>query len=186
MILAIDPGLTATGIAIYDPRIQAQRLRSGDPLPVAALRSLRISHTIQVARREELTVRLATLAGEVAELAAGVHPRWQSGQADLVVIEMPAYSGDYAARGRTRNNAKAINLLHLAIGSMIGVLSDYRIRLVTADRQPKERRHAVLSDLAARLGIELPEGPRGGRRMDEMDAMWLGWQAVMDLARPES
>jgi hypothetical protein len=177
LLIAIDPGLDDTGVAAFDIDAYEVYRQSQVAPPKAALRSFLWSRVISTSPRLSIEDRLPFLSRDVARLVWGTHDYAPIGPiASVVVVEMPASTGSY---GKNRNNHRALSGLWMAIGAIIGALDGIEVWTVPADRRSKTTRHQELLALAPLCKVSLPTGPRGGKRLDELDAIWLGWIAMM-------
>ncbi|HEX6941147.1 MAG TPA: hypothetical protein VF158_17220, partial [Longimicrobiales bacterium] len=104
--------------------------------------------------------------------------------------ETPAHHGDY---GDDPGRRKGANALYMALGAILSGLGQCRghcrIVQLRAGRSRKEERRTILEQNARVAGIRLPQGPRGGKRLDEIDAIWIGAYGLSerlsrDLAAP--
>ncbi len=163
LVLAIDPGLDATGWALFKSQ------RGGILEQVRGLRAWGVWRTKATLG---LPARLAILHRCVSDLIGecGV---------DQVLIERPTVAGTYR-RHRSRAIAGPIEVFHLALGAIVAAahLSLEGGRepiLVPAPRLPKRSRHR-------RLELLLREAGRDDVSVsspDAKDAIWIG---VMYLA----
>jgi hypothetical protein len=168
-LLSIDPGLDGIGVALFDAEKYSPT--PDLPGPVAAVRAWEASWTITTDPADELADRCAAIA---LQLQADVQ-RWTP---RLVYLEVPEISGDY---GDNRGRRRSVNLLHVGIGAVLaglgaataGRLID--VHQVKPGTAAKESRQAWLEEAFRKARIRLPVGPRGGKKEDEVDAIWLGW-----------
>jgi len=164
-ILAIDPGFDTTGWAVFRCR--------PDQLPQTLNHALGLLHAtgeICTSTADPDHVRLASLAQQMKNLLEAYFPV-------LVYLERPAYAGDYGGR---RARRAEVNKLYMAIGALQAVIRGPQLFTVPAIRTPKDTRHQLLSHAAQVSRVSLPEGPRGGARQDQLDAIWLGCQALLE------
>ena len=68
----------------------------------------------------------------------------------------------------------------MAIGAILANTGGVPVLEVRALTTPKETRHELLENAARMAGKELPVGPRGGKREDAWDAIWLGCQVLLE------
>jgi hypothetical protein len=161
---SLDPGYDGMGMATWS-------LKEWNEGPSSAERALRVlmnSETL-IPPKKGMVTRLTYIGDALSK-------RVRSG--DHVVIEYPAYAGQYK-RGRPKAQS-TLNKLYAAIGAAVascaGVGAD--VELVKASRARKAERIDTLRLVAKASGMALPLGPRGGKREDEWDAIWLGFWAL--------
>ena len=167
-ILAVDPGLDDTGWACFD---YDRFLRLG-ATPQAGILALVDSGTIHTSPKDNLVDRIQDLAREMDRVLSHHKPVF-------AVLEAPSYSGDY---GPTKKARSSLNGLYVALGGILAVLVAHTdVDLQPASRTPKAQRLASLemTHSATPDAPPLPKGPRGGKREDEMDAIHLGWWALI-------
>lgn len=173
-ILTIDPALDGVGLAVFD--YDRFRHQTRGPAEFRALRALVWSDTLSTSASTPLSERLEAIAIRVASLVR----EWE---AELVYVELPAYSGTYDRGGPSREN---LNRLYMGIGACLAGASvalsttGGRLQEVRAGTSKKSERKATLEQVADQVGIRLPQGPRGGGREDEIDAIWIGWWALLN------
>lgn len=162
MILALDPGLDATGWALIEPR------RGGVVQQLTGIVDVGVCRT---KAREELPDRLAALARAVEDVAQEWH-------AEPVLIEKPRIAGVYGERrGRQRGkggiNARALQTFGFACGAIIAAARRAcpTVILVPASSLPKDQRHDLLRTCLQQAGRD---DLTGVRSPDIKDAMWLG------------
>jgi hypothetical protein len=157
-----------TGWAVFD----YQRFLDLGATPQAALLALLESGTIHTSPKDDLAQRISDLAEALDTTAETYGCQWG-------VVEIPATSGDYSGKQRAR---QSLNLLYMSIGAALATLAATMPTTTSkASTTPKAQRHAALQlcHAATPKAQPLPVGPRGGKRDDEMDAICLGWWAMI-------
>ncbi len=162
-LLAIDPGMDDTGYAVFLPCCRPRTVND-------ALRALLESGTISTDTRDTDPERLASLGLQIRHLVEAHGP-------SLAAVEVPAYAGNYGGRQARR---AGVNKLFQAIGAIFSRLAGVEVLTVPALNTKKETRHQLLDHAAQVIGVELPQGPRGGSREDEWDAIWIGVQTLLE------
>lgn len=171
-VVSFDPGIDATGWACL-------KVGRGSHANInAAVRGLIAYGEIETDPGETMPERLAGVAKEVSLLIREKRPTY-------VILETPSYAGAYTGgKERFRSVAK----LYQAIGAIqaaaaLELWSSGQVVRVPAIRQPKEVRHGLLQDAFRKVGLDWPEGPRGGQREDAVDAIWVGVQWILENGR---
>jgi len=168
ILLAIDPGFDVTGWAVFE--------FLGDRPPPAtlqdALRTWGGAGEIITTTEDTDARRLDILGGRVLQFVES-HYR----DPVTIAIELPAYSGTY---GRDTASRASLNKLYMAIGAILANTGGVPVLEVRAITTPKETRHELLENAARMAGKVLPIGPRGGKREDAWDAIWLGCQVLLE------
>lgn len=169
-ILAVDPGLDATGVAVLD---YAMFVRLG-ATPQAGIRALMHSDTITTSPDRPYPERIFTLCQELHRKALVFDCQWG-------VMEWPAYHGTY---GRGTASRPSLNALYLAMGAVLATMTSTMgadVAVHQVGQTSKAERHGMLEQAHSDVpGLKpLPTGPRGGRREDELDAIYLGWWAML-------
>ena len=162
-LIFIDPGLDVTGIAKFAwSEEKPQTFQE-------ALGCMVFTRSIETSPDQSIESRLADIAARVALL-----------DADEFYVEHPSYAGSYK-RGKELAVVRSIAKLYLAIGAIHGGLAcgSTVATPVPAPRMSKKVRHGLLADAARMADIPLPEGPRGGKREDEWDAIFGGCQELL-------
>lgn len=165
-MIALDPGIDVTGWASFRSRGPPNTPNTLNE----ALRRLTGAGELTTTTSDPDHQRLFDLGLQVRNLVSGYGP-------DIVVVEVPAFIGDYGGRGERR---AAVNRLYMALGAILGRLGGVEVVGRPAIRTPKETRHELLHTAARASGLELPYGPRGGAREDTWDAIWVGCEALLD------
>lgn len=176
VLVAIDPGIDAVGVAIYLNVDSANSLagrRLGDVTAIG--RALLEVRTIRTSAAETLCLRLRKIDEQLRALLA-------SYSVVTIVIELPAIVGTYH-RNRHKvgrdGMADGMSKLFLAAGALYSTsLSVARdVRFVNAPRQHKHDRQMLsagifkASPAAGNHPARLPSG-------DALDAVWLGAQQL--------
>ncbi len=173
VVVAIDPGLDATGVAVFD-------LRGWRPLEPWAdvLRRLVQHEVIRTSPETAMPDRLGALHARVTDLLRELRP-------ERCYVEQPAIAGVYASRrGRQRGksplNAESIQKLNWAIGALVTAATGelVAVQLVPAPKIPKEQRIAFVRTALARLGH--PLGTQARVSPDLLDAIFLGATCLTD------
>ncbi len=164
-LIFLDPGIDCTGVAKFAWDKKPTTLQE-------ALGCLVFTRSIETSPDDDLGVRLAQIGARVALL-----------DADEFYVEIPTQAGMYKRhKGLDVQLAKSITKLYMAIGAIFGArggLGYIEPKAVAASMVNKELRHEYLEGAARLLKIGLPEGPRGGKREDEYDAIWGGCQELL-------
>jgi hypothetical protein len=162
-VLAFDPGFDDTGWAVFSLVRPPGTLNE-------AVKRLRDSGTISTRPELADADRLFSLGLRVRNLIVEWDPV-------VAYVELPSFEGSYTG-GKERR--RGVNRLYMALGAILCRLHSGLVVGVPAIRSPKETRHQLLRHAAGVEGIDLPEGPRGGVREDEWDAIWLGASALLE------
>src|SRR5690606_3799632 len=169
-VISVDPGLDGIGVAVWDAHRFDELRREIRPELAAALRALVGVFLVTTAPGDPIDVRLAEIVSEMQRVKDEFNPA-------IAYVEMPAYTGDYYdeyARSRRSN----VNKLYMGLGAVLAGLGAWRpdLHVVTirAGQGRKIGRDAIVEENARVARIRLPEGPRGGARTDEVDAIWIG------------
>jgi len=165
ILLAIDPGFDCTGWAVFDHK--------GDRIPSTLQDALRALSDCG----EVVTDTGQTNSRRLCKLGLGFRTIKADLDLDAIAIEIPAYSGDYGNDAKRRGS---VNKLYMAIGAILANTGGVPVLEVRALTTPKETRHELLDNAARMAGEVLPVGPRGGKREDAWDAVWLGCQVLME------
>lgn len=170
MIFGLDPGMDETGLAVFD----YSAFLDGGATPQAGLLALIHHSTISTHPSSPLGHRVTLLSNALLEAAETYRPNW-------AVVEIPSTPGDYARKEATR---RSLQLLHIAVGACLASMASAPLCLVHAEhasKMPKSQRHADLRMVWERTfnSRPWPAGPRGGQREDELDAIHLGWWAML-------
>lgn len=164
-LIFIDPGIDVTGVAKFAWEKKPRTLQG-------ALGCLVFTRSIETKPGVALGDRLSELGSRASLL-----------DADEFFVEVPTRSGMYGRhRGLDAQMAESLGKLYMAIGAIcggIGTVQGHPPQTVPASGISKDVRHGYLEDAAKVLGIPLPEGPRGGKREDEYDALWGGCQELL-------
>lgn len=167
MMIAIDPGIDTTGVAVFD--LERWEDAGGTKNNLGrALRAFELHYEITTSPDDELAERLIRLHYAVAEIVADQNP-------EVAYVEMPAYHGSYSGGTERR---RGVNKLYMALGAILSGLSATTVVEMPAIRQPKKHRHELLEAAASVEDVPLPLGPRGGVPEDVWDALWVGIQAL--------
>jgi len=169
ILIALDPGLDATGYAVFDvPKMPPHH-------PGNYRNALIDSGTIRSAIEVELSRRLH-------QLHTGLLALHQQHGADRIVVEVPTISGMYARqRSKARDagsfGADAMTAMHHATGALLltGQIMDI----------PTDTRRAAKVDKAAKTAWVVNLWPELGDRksnQDQRDAIYLGATALRDYA----
>jgi hypothetical protein len=179
-ILAVDPGIDDTGIALFElagwqPSESFERV----------LTRLRTTEVLRTAPSQPLSVRLNVLARGIERIIlAATASKWPVA---LMYLEQPRTGGTYRQRGRPGLNAGDLSLLFMAMGALIGAAGgrSVEVRLVPAPRLAKPVRHqSILLPLAA---LHHPLAAQKRRSPDLLDAIWLGATCLTSPGhRPEA
>lgn len=168
IFLAIDPGMDLVAVAVFDSSTAKPGSLGG------ALKGWTHMLTFSTDSSKPTNDRCAEISDFVAQAV-------RDHGASVAFIEEPAKSGAYA-RNKGLHSAIADGLMKLnrGIGAIAAGAHAGGARLVEmpANRARKEDRHNLLRMAATRAGIGLPVGPRGGKREDEWDALWIGCEVV--------
>jgi hypothetical protein len=176
-LLAIDPGLATTGIAVF-----SHPWRGDEYEPKNVTEAL----ACLVRSSELATDTSSSLAHRLGDIQFFLTTELELSEPDLIVVEDPPYSGDYG-RHKGRGARAGTNQLYMALGAILAACGPFTGPYTPTElvmRHPsgrKEQRLELLSAAARSLKIKLPEGPRGGIRQDQLDAIWLG---VAELLGP--
>jgi len=162
-LIAFDPGFDVTGWAIFNPCRPPDTLQS-------AVGALSECGEIRTELGDSHPQRISHLGSQVHFLLTIHNP-------DFVVLELPAYEGDY---GNDRRRRPGVNKLYMAIGAIMAHTHGERVVTVKAPGQAKSFRHELLASAARMAEVELPEGPRGGVREDAWDAVWAGCSVLLE------
>jgi hypothetical protein len=169
----VDPGLDTAGIAIFE--LNRTPLYIGFET-AAALSQLHSTGEFITEPHEPMVERLAYLTAEMQALVVEHCPV-------AVYMEMPAFSGSYTGGSRRDDDVavlyQAIGALQAGVGIGFSKLEMqpvfFTVRAPNTGRtKRKEERFEVLEQAAKKLGTELPRGPKGGKKEDVWDAMFLG------------
>ena len=167
-VISVDPGLDGIGVAVWDADRFDELRREIRPELAAALRALAGVFLVTTDPGDPIDVRLAEIAAEMRRAAE----EWQPA---IAYVETPAYTGDYGDDRSRRGNT---NKLYMGLGAVLAGLGSVRpsLHVVTlrAGQERKSDRRMILEQNARVAGVRLPEGPRGGERRDEVDAIWIG------------
>lgn len=164
-LLGIDPGLRATGFAIFELPPSGVWPADHDPL-----RNLSSSWELETDPAEHLAVRLAQIHSATLQTLRTHSPA-------VVIIETPATGGDY---GGQKGRRSGTNLLYSALGAiqaavggalLEGVNPEDVIRYTKAPTSRKTKRHHDLKERAQLQKVTLPTGPRGGKLPNAWDAI---------------
>jgi len=191
-LLAVDPGLDATGVAAFDltdwrPGISFQE----------AIARLGPTIILRTKPTEPLVVRLEHLSREFHDFGDDC-----PGGLARILIEQPATAGAYAARRRRQGtkgliNGAALAKLHMAVGTLVGAatthselqrdgaLLEERVLLVPAPRIEKRlRQKYVLVNLGMRNHPLAAQTRRPSP--DLLDAIYLGatWLSSVQRLSP--
>ena len=162
ILLAIDPGFDVTGWAAFET--------DGTPATLQdALKGLVDAGEIETNTKESNPERLEWLG-----MAINAFP---TQHLDHIAIELPAYSGNFGNDAKRRGS---VNKLYMAIGAILANTGGVPVLEVRAITTPKETRHELLANAARIARKVLPIGPRGGKREDAWDAIWLGCQVLLE------
>jgi Holliday junction resolvasome RuvABC endonuclease subunit len=169
MIWAIDPGLDAVAIAVLSEETYREKVRAGSV--TAPLQAWVVSVLIRTSPRTPLPDRLGEIRSAIEDLLETRPPA-------AVYVEVPAYAGQYARGGQQTRGG--VNGLYLGTGAVLSSVAGrgFPVKELKAGRAPKRSRHTVLEAMSRGTRIKLPEGPRGGKREDELDALWIGCWAL--------
>lgn len=170
LFVAVDPGIDAMGVAIFD--IDAYDNRS-DARSVG--RALRVVTTIRTSPDEEIEERLRqlVLGLQSAMDAACGSVFGRNAKPYRVALERPAKAGSYARNADigAERMAAPMAKLHFTIGAIAGAMHwvGVDVRFVPAPRLPKQQRHLLALDVWRLAGFT-------GRKpsADALDAIWLG------------
>jgi hypothetical protein len=175
-LLALDPGLDATGWALFQP--PGQRLATLQGYTPCLLAS-----GVVVTKPDSRPDRIQVPARADA-VVAGVHADVGRilGPGDVVVIETPAIYGPYASRGPDRGAkalgmARSMAVLWYLIGRLEGFFDLAEIHLIPAAGRKQDHHQLVRS-----LWPQLPK-TKTGPAEDHRDAVWLGLRYMMDGRR---
>ncbi len=163
-LIFLDPGIDCTGVAKFAWDKKPTTLQE-------ALGCLVFTRSIETSPGMDLGDRLLEIGQRVSCL-----------DADDFIVEIPTVAGMYKRnKGLDVQMAKSITKLYMAIGTIFGAIgADGRdAKAVAAPHVSKDLRHEYLEGAARLLNIGLPEGPRGGKREDEYDAIWGGCQELL-------
>lgn len=167
-VISVDPGLDGIGVAVWDAHQFETLRREIRPELAAALRALVGVFLVTTDPADPIDMRLAEIADEMRRAVEEWKPV-------VAYVETPAYTGDYGDDRSRRGNT---NKLYMGLGAVLAGLGAWRpdLHVVTirAGQARKSERHAILEENARVARIRLPEGPRGGARTDEVDAIWIG------------
>lgn len=192
-LVAVDPGLDAAGVAVFD--LRATTLLGVDmlgtvsiPVPrwegrdsfADALRRLSQYQVIRTSPEQPLPARLGWLARGLREVV----PHGSS----HVLIERSRIPGVYAqarARQQTKNaiNASALEKLFFAIGALVAGVESHAgsVDLIAAPAIKKELRQRVVRWELERQGHAITKRARPSP--DLLDAIWLGATWLSDPRR---
>ena len=173
MIIAIDPGIDATGIA---------RFYLGDWSPrepfSTMMRRLDKYAVVRTSPDTPLPERLERLAVAVSDFV-------DSARVDHCYIERSSKSGVYAARRNRQQtkgaiNAKALQLLDYATGALVvgAMLENIPVTMVPAPRSSKKSRHELV--LFGLKQISHPIAQQARPSPDLLCAIWLGASCLAD------
>lgn len=167
-VISVDPGLDGIGVAVWDAHQFETLRREIRPELAAALRALVGVFLVTTDPADPIDMRLAEIADQMRRAVEEWKPV-------VAYVETPAYTGDYGDDRSRRGNT---NKLYMGLGAVLAGLGAWRpdLHVVTirAGQARKSERHAILEENARVARIRLPEGPRGGARTDEVDAIWIG------------
>lgn len=167
-VISVDPGLDGIGVAVWDADRFDELRREIRPELAAALRALVGVFLVTTDPADPIDMRLAEIADQMRRAVEEWKPV-------VAYVETPAYTGDYGDDRSRRGNT---NKLYMGLGAVLAGLGAWRpdLHVVTirAGQARKSERHAILEENARVARIRLPEGPRGGARTDEVDAIWIG------------
>lgn len=165
-VITIDPGLDVTGVAVWD-----LDQRHGPNMELSALAALVGSFDVSTDPADRIEQRLAELYDDTVSLVGEFEPV-------LLYLEAPAFEGDYVGTA----NRSSVNRYFEARGAILAALGTHpgRIPVIQerAGTSTKEYRVEVLEKLLAISGHTLPTGPQGGKREDQVDAIWIGYWAL--------
>lgn len=164
-IAFLDPGLDVTGFSVLEYDGSGANLNR-------AIHHLVDAGDIRSSSKDPLYVRLQTLGETLDRLLEG-HGVFAT------FVEKPAYAGNYRGTGKSRQ--KTMQAMLLATGALwLAAAAHGGVWWVDATRTSKDHDHFLLLELAKTEGVHLPEGPRGGKREDAWDAIWLGLRWLQD------
>ena len=165
-IIAIDPGLDVTGVALFD----LDRFHELGGTSDAAYKAFAGCTTVSTSPAEPMEARHAEIHLDLLELLA-------PDDVTLAYLELPAFTGDYDG---TPTRRETMHRMLEARGAILGALGMACLPVVQvrAGQSSKEHREEVLERGFNAAGLKLPRGPRGGKREDEWDAIWLGYWAL--------
>jgi hypothetical protein len=168
-ILGIDPGYDVVAACVLNLHEPPNTLQD-------ALRGYVRCKRVQTNLRDERSDRLAEISSWTAANLELI---------DVVVVEVPAIHGKYARYANHKISRKGVDLLHCALGAILAAagMSDAEVVELAADTMRKGQRHALLETAARQVGLSLPEGPRGGKREDEWDAIWTAARWALNAPR---
>ncbi len=203
-LVAVDPGIDATGVACFNlaevrdrrdmpPGLPGTRIwhpawRAGETFTVS-MRRLGPTTVLRTKPEQDLVERLRAIGNRFGEFAEQTHP------IATILIERPTMPGAYA-RGRDRQRTKgmingaALEKLYLTIGVLLDsaishseLKLDGRVELIPAPRLKKELRHrAVVGALQQqRHSLVAQSAPR--LSPDLLDAIYLGATWLSDTRR---
>lgn len=164
--LAVDPGLDRIAGVVFDWPDRPRDMTS-------ALRGMVEVEFCETDPDQEIHKRLAKLVVWVWNCIA-------EHDVTVVIVEAPAKMGAYARHGKAQR--ANTDRYFMAFGALLaGVqLSVAECIQRPADSTSKDMRLSLLQTAAKTAKVQLPEGPRGGARQDEIDAIWTGcaWAAT--------
>jgi Holliday junction resolvasome RuvABC endonuclease subunit len=173
MIVAIDPGIDATGVAVF----QMGGWRRGESFDQLLAR-LDTYAVLRTKRDQEIPSRLSQLADGLGQVLTGII-------ATTIYVERPREAGVYHSRlhrQQTKSgiNAAALEKLHFAIGALVvaAMTELCDVVLVPAPKIKKSYRaeliHRALRNKNHPIGLQARPSP------DLLDAIYLGVTALAD------
>lgn len=192
-LVAVDPGIDATGVATFDLAEAYDRSvwRAGEGFARVMAR-LGPTTVVRTKPSEDLVERLAAIGNGFGEFAEQCG---YGSRISVILIERPAMPGSYAGRrGRQRTkgmiNGAAMEKMYLALGVLLDcalchseLATDGRVELVPAPRMKKElRQRAVVAELHRQRHSLVAQG---AKRLspDMLDAIYLGAAWLSDARR---
>lgn len=177
-LLAIDPGLDATGWAVFDcPEGPVPLLDDYAPYLVG---SGAVTSEPERGRGRLRAPDHVSVPRRLSELVAGLEALWPAGPEDVVVLETPAIFGPYNSRGANRAEkalamARSMAVLWYTIGRLEGHYRGRGARVVSVPAAgKKEDHHATV----LRLWPDIP-ATKSGPAVDRRDAVSLGLRGLI-------
>jgi hypothetical protein len=175
ILLAIDPGLRAAGLATFELPHSLSWPAGHDPL-----KNLREAWEFYTDPEEHLARRLFRIHRHTLETLHTIRPT-------VVVIETPSTGSDYggqkARRAGTNLLYESLGTIQAAVGRYFHELEelDAVVRYVKAPTGRKTKRHKALKTASLENSIPLPTGPRGGKLPNAWDAIICGRTFIREM-----
>lgn len=173
-ILAVDPGLDAVGLAVFElgPR-RGPWISATDREKARALAWRGVIKTVPA---DSLPVRCGVIASEIRHLALERHVR-------LALVERPAIAGTYRERGRRARGESgqmvAASMLgfHAACGAVYAGLSLAQVPVIErgAAALPKPQKRLYVNRWLEAVGLAI------ATNQDIVDAVFVGLSSPWDV-----